>query len=88
MRKYTDEESPILAQCFDCGLPYEHPAWIEALVTNEVWAIINPTYHEHGGLLCITCIADRCFQTGLTDVQVAIAGGTLMSVAYEGFKLK
>lgn len=75
MRKYTDAERAVIgAACHDCGLAYTDPGWIEAIVSDHVWEIINPTYHPGAGLLCITCIARRCHEAGLHDVPVLLCG--------------
>lgn len=60
--------------CHDCHLPYGGPAWIEAVVPNEIWSRISPT-HDDGGILCINCMARRCADMGLEDVPVMLAAG-------------
>ena len=82
MKRYTDEEivqrdNP--PACFDCGLPYGGDAWMDALVPNDVWEIINPTYHEGAGILCVSCINLRCIEAGLLYVPVWIGSGALIS---------
>ena len=48
------------AGCADCGLEYGGPQWVEAVVPDRVWNVIRPAdAAEHGGLLCIGCIARR-----------------------------
>lgn len=74
MKRYTVEELPNCNGCYDCNLPYGEPGWIEAIVPDEVWEIINPSYHERGGILCITCIARRCEEADLEDVPVLLCG--------------
>lgn len=78
LRKYTDEERLLnpdfITGCYDCGLEYDSASWIEAIVPNEIWEIISPTYHKGAGLLCISCIARRCVEAGLNDVPVLMCG--------------
>lgn len=78
--KYADDERPV-GQCYDCGLPYGHAGWVEAVVPDEVWEKINPTYHSGCGLLCINCISARCVAAGLTDVPVMLAGTSPLAPA-------
>jgi hypothetical protein len=78
LRKFTDAERPTEAQCYDCGFPYTHPAWIEAVVPDDVWERINPTYWQGAGLLCVNCIAVRCEEAGLRDVPVKLTAGPLI----------
>ena len=47
-----------MAKCYDCGLNYEDPGWIEAVIPDKVWNEISPT-GDQGGILCITCISRR-----------------------------
>lgn len=88
MRKYKDEERLLNPEfetgCYDCGLKYGSPSWIEAIVPNEVWEIISPSYHKGAGLLCISCIARRCVEAGLKYVPVLMCGTEpLIAVRYE-----
>lgn len=62
--------------CYDCGLPYSSPAWIEIVVPDEVWKFVSPTGDE-GGLLCANCLAQRCVNAGLDNVPAAITAGPL-----------
>lgn len=49
-----------MAGCYDCGLEYSSPAWIEALVPDRVWERIKPEGCGKGaGLLCISCMSAR-----------------------------
>lgn len=59
--------------CFDCGLDYGGPAWIEAVIPDDVWAKIAPREGKYG-LLCITCIARRLARLGLEKVPVRLCG--------------
>lgn len=76
MKRFKDSERPY-GQCYDCGLKYDNDAWIEAVVSDDVWEIINPTFHEGAGLLCINCIAQRCIEAGLENVSAHIVAGPL-----------
>lgn len=74
--KYPDSEQPS-EQCYDCGLKYDDPAWVDVLIPDEIWETINPTYHEGAGLLCFNCIARRCAAAGLDKVPVRLMSGAL-----------
>lgn len=82
MKKYTDEEHEAFQnplRCYDCGLEYGSDGWMDALIPNDVWEAINPTYHEGAGILCITCINRRCKIAGIGGVPVWITSGALHS---------
>lgn len=77
MRKFTDEEREAFQnplRCYDCGQLYGDPAWIEAVVPDAVWEAINPTYWRGAGILCIICMARRCYEAGLDNVSVKLYG--------------
>jgi len=63
-----------MVSCHDCGLDYDDPGWIEAIVPDDIWEIITPADCREGGILCITCISRRCAEAGLTDVPVLLCG--------------
>ncbi|MEB2353299.1 MAG: hypothetical protein OZ924_18055 [Burkholderiaceae bacterium] len=68
--------------CADCGMWYGDPAWVEAVVPDEVWAIITPRPDNPGaGILCINCIARRCVQARLESVPALITAGPLKVIA-------
>lgn len=79
MRRYEDHERPLPpeapAACYDCRLRYDDPGWVDVLVPNDVWEVINPTRHPGAGLLCFTCIARRLVEAGLSSVLVQIRSG-------------
>lgn len=54
--KYADSERP-KGLCYDCGRPYG--SFQDLIISDDLWEQINPTYHEHAGLLCPTCICNR-----------------------------
>lgn len=58
--------------CYDCGLEYTGPGWIEAVIPDYVWSLIKP--EEGAGLLCITCICKRLNKIGLDNVPCFICG--------------
>lgn len=66
--------TPIPLGCYDCRLPYTSIAWMDAVVSNEIWAKISPTGDE-GGLLCISCMARRCQWLDLDSVPMKITSG-------------
>ena len=55
--RYTDEERPLDASCYDCGVPYH--AIRDCSLPHEVWERIKPTYHQGAGILCANCIIER-----------------------------
>lgn len=65
--------------CYDCGLRYGGPGWMDAVVANDMWAKISPTGDE-GGILCISCMARRCEALGLESVPCKITSGPLHSI--------
>ena len=48
---YEYQKRRIKACCYDCLLPYTDDAWIDALVSDEIWERINPTL----------CLLKLCF---------------------------
>lgn len=56
MKKYNEEERPH-GECYDCRIPYT--TFPDMVISDELWEVINPTYHIGAGLLCPTCIARR-----------------------------
>jgi hypothetical protein len=66
----TDTEKREWLGCHDCGMPYGSWRWMDAHVPDEVWKQISPTADE-GGILCISCMAQRCVRMGIeTEVQI------------------
>jgi hypothetical protein len=61
--------------CHDCGLLYSDNGWCDTFVDNDVWKQITPGDHCESGLLCFNCIARRCVERGLRDVQIKITSG-------------
>jgi len=59
--------------CYDCGLSYDDPGWIEAIIPDRVWNDISPT-GDGSGLLCIICIARRLVERGYKRVPVWLCG--------------
>lgn len=54
--RHKDSERPQVC-CYDCRMKYsEFP---DMIIPDDLWELINPTYHEGAGLLCPTCIANR-----------------------------
>ena len=54
--KYKDSERPH-GYCYDCRIPYGE--FEDMIIPNELWSLINPTYHIGAGLLCPNCIINR-----------------------------
>jgi len=54
-------------KCYDCGLSYDSPEWIETTVPNKHWLKISPTGGE-GGLLCFKCMRERFKKAGMINV--------------------
>ena len=74
--KYNEEERvKIGGACYDCGLRYGTAGWIDAVVSDADWELINPTYHPGAGLLCITCMARRFDLLFITDVPISLNSG-------------
>jgi len=59
--------------CYDCGLIYGEPGWIEAIIPDKVWNEISPKKNE-GGILCISCISRRLVEKGYKNVPVWLCG--------------
>lgn len=57
--------------CYDCGLSYGSEGWIETDMPDDVWRQISPT-GDHGGILCITCIARRLVRLGVPQTTVLV----------------
>ena len=62
-----------MAGCYDCGLSYTDPGWIEAIIPDKVWNQISPT-GDQAGLLCITCISRRLRAKGYKRIPVWLCG--------------
>lgn len=72
---YEYQKRRIKACCYDCLLPYTDDAWIDALVSDEIWERINPSPYKGGGLLCLNCMCRRFVQAGMMQVQISIRSG-------------
>jgi len=59
--------------CYECGLDYQDPGWIEAIIPDKIWNEISPT-GDQAGLLCITCISRRLIKKGYKNVPVWLQG--------------
>jgi len=71
--------------CADCGLEYGGPAWIEAIIPDKVWNMIRPAGCAEGcGILCITCIARRLKEHGVTSKVPVWLCGTEQLEAMDG----
>ena len=67
------------AKCFDCGLPYDDPSWVEAVVYDHIWnKYLSPTENE-GGILCVNCMAKRAVRAGLSNVYVRLTAGPFVT---------
>lgn len=60
--------------CDDCHLPYGDPGWCDAVLADDVWAMIAPRGNG-GGVLCINCMARRISGAGLKDVPLLLTSG-------------
>ena len=69
-------QTPI-GECYDCGRKYGGLGWVDAIIPDEIWAIISPSITEdkENGLLCFCCIAKRLEQNHLTDISVKLTSG-------------
>jgi hypothetical protein len=86
MKRYTEDEYLHKAACLDCGLEYGSAGWLDVLVSDSVWEIINPTFNRGAGLLCVTCIARRCAEAGLDNVPMVVTGGVLTNGALSSIR--
>lgn len=74
IRRSTAEESSE-AGCYDCGLRYGGPSWIEAVIPDKAWNLIRPEGAAEGcGILCISCIAKRLREHGIEHCPVWLCG--------------
>lgn len=63
------------AKCYDCGIEYGSPGWIEAIIPDKAWDAIRPNGTRPGnGLLCINCISKRLAERGYSKVPVWLCG--------------
>lgn len=60
--------------CYDCGLLYGGPGWIDTTIPREDWEAISPT-GGYGGILCITCMARKLEEVGREKVPLLIGSG-------------
>lgn len=61
--------------CYDCGLEYGKPGWVEAIIPDKAWNLIRPDDCGKGcGILCIGCMSQRLVERGLSDVPVWLCG--------------
>jgi len=58
------------ACCYDCSLPYENSKWVDVVVSDFDWELINPSYYKGGGLLCFNCMMARFVDIGKDNVQI------------------
>jgi hypothetical protein len=73
------DDGLISLACNDCGLPYDDPAWIEAVVANHIWnEHLSPRGNE-SGILCVTCMARRAVKAGLYNVRVRLTAGPFVT---------
>ena len=72
------------AACYDCGLPYSDPGWVDCVLPNDVWAAISPTGDE-GGLLCLTCMTRLLVNKGFDNVPIRITSGPYRHDAVASF---
>ena len=73
--KYSDDNTPIGAACYDCGMWYGEAGWADVIVPDEVWELISPTTREGGGLLCFNCMERRLEFLGLNNVPHWVGSG-------------
>jgi hypothetical protein len=71
--RYTDDERPSDARCYDCAVPYT--AIGDCVVPDNVWCHINPTYHPGAGILCANCITERLRVIGLRGISATLYPG-------------
>lgn len=72
-RRNWRPKPPAKAACYECGLNYcKFP--LDAIVSDCIWELINPSEHEGAGLLCPNCICRRLRVLGATHVYIRVAG--------------
>ena len=70
LKKYKDDERP-KNKCYDCKIPYH--SFADMVVPDDIWELINPTYHKECGLLCPTCMAVRLsYVPGIGEVKCTL----------------
>jgi hypothetical protein len=76
----TERREPWLS-CADCRLPYSDDGWCDCVVPDDVWEQINPS-KEHGGVLCLHCMARRIHRLGLDGVPLKVTSGPFSQEAW------
>ncbi len=64
------------AGCSDCGTPYGERGWVDAVVSDAVWAEISGGYKE--AILCLHCMTQRAEKLGYgpnNQIPLKIASG-------------
>lgn len=63
------------ARCYDCGLPYGDPGFVDLVIPDRVWnEQVSPTGNE-GGLLCPTCLVRAAAKHGIEGVEATFRSG-------------
>ena len=84
-RKWKYSEGDIsTGTCYDCGLWYGCSSWVDAIVPNDVWELINPSEHEGSGLLCFNCMTRRVEFLGCESVPISLNSGPWVKEAVYG----
>ncbi len=73
--KYPTIVTTTHLECYDCGLEYGSHIWVDIVLPDEIWEMINPSVHEESGLLCFNCIVRRLKFLGMDEVPIYIASG-------------
>lgn len=69
--KYKDHERPKVAECYDCGSDYRDTP--DMIIDNNLWELINPTYHKGAGILCPRCTTNRLRLKGVNEFTARFA---------------
>ena len=70
-----DEGDRSTGVCMDCGKYYGGAGWVDAVVPDAYWELINPTNDKGCGLLCFNCMAMRFEFLGLQEVPIYFGSG-------------
>ncbi len=68
--KWKYKEGERKAECYDCRLPYKK--FVDMVIPNDLWELINPSYFWGAGLLCPICAIKRLQKMGIEKVSIKI----------------
>lgn len=77
--KKQEIDPQTIARCYDCGLPYGSDGWVDVVINDADWELINPSLHKGGGLLCFNCMMRRFAEIGKEDIKILGLFGSTVS---------